>query len=156
MLHIWKVNCTYASSIYNWILIGTVFDFFKSIFQECDLHRSIYECQAFAFSTRTTFDNCLLSNTYGRSLDTLLETSYGWEVWTYGGVIFPNSNGGPISSSLQKVDYFSVSGRECLGERIMDPKARYWYCKTGMYLFFYIWVVEFLNLRWIYLVTFQN
>ena len=109
---------------------------FYSIFQECDLHRSIYECQAFAFSTRTTFDNCLLSNTYGRSLDTLLETSYGWEVWTYGGVIFPNTNsGGPISSNLQKQDYFSVSGRECLGGRTMDPKARYWYCKTGTYHF---------------------
>ena len=119
---------------------------FYSIFQECDLHRSIYECQAFAFSTRTTFDNCLLSNTYGRSLDTLLETSYGWEVWTYGGVIFPNTNnGGPISSSLQKLDYFSVSGRECLGERIMDPKARYWYCKTGKYhfLIFGLWNFEF-------------
>ena len=117
----------------------------RIFFQECDLHRSIYECQAFAFSTRTTFDNCLLSNTYGRSLDTLLETSYGWEVWTYGGLIFPDTNnGGPISSSLQKQDYFSVSGRECLGGRIMDTKARYWYCKTGTHYFLIcIWVMEF-------------
>ena len=78
-----------------------------------------------------TFDNCVLSNIYGLSLDTLLETSYGWEVWTYGGVIFPNSNGSP-SSNLQKQAFFSVSGRECLGGRTMDPKARYWYCKTGI------------------------
>ena len=72
----------------------------------------------------------------------MLETSYGWEVWTYGGVILPNINKGvPSSSSLQKLDYFSVSGRECLGGRIMDPKARYWYCKTGTYpfLIFRLW-----------------
>ena len=78
----------------------------------------------------------------------MLETSYGWEVWTYGGVIFPNSNGGPSSSSLQKLDYFSVSGRECLGGRIMDPKARYWYCKTGTHHFFDTYLgCGILNLR---------
>merc|ERR1719219_2865000 len=80
--------------------------------RECDLHRSIYECQAFAFTPRSTFDNCLLSNVYGLSLDSILETSYGWDVWTYGGVIFP-SVGNRASSSLQQQAIFSVSGREC-------------------------------------------
>ena len=53
------------------------------------------------FRQRATFDNCLLSNGYGLSLDNILETSYGWDVWTYAGVIFPGS-GKSASSSLQQ------------------------------------------------------
>ena len=49
------------------------------------------------FRSRSTFDNCLLSNVYGLSLDTILETSFGWDVWTYGGVIFPNADSTALS-----------------------------------------------------------
>lgn len=38
-----------------------------------------------------------------------------------------------VNLTYKKVHFsgiFSVSGRKCLGGRVMDPSARYWYCRT--------------------------
>ena len=80
-------------------------------------------------------------------MDAIIERTYGWDTWLYSGIIFPDStsaqlNNGKYFKTLfqsfpltQKIvvfsELYSVGGRACLDRRMMDPDARYWYCRTN-------------------------
>merc|ERR1712029_335584 len=58
--------------------------------------------------------------------DDIIERTYGWDTWLYSGIIFPDSTSAQMGNEL-----YSVGGRACLDRRMMDPDARYWYCRTN-------------------------
>ena len=101
----------------------------------------------YSFRSRTTLNNCWLASVQNTNMDAIIERTYGWDTWLYSGIIFPDStsaqlnNGKYFKTLFQSFsvdtknccfsELYSVGGRACLDRRMMDPDARYWYCRTN-------------------------
>eukprot|EP00095_Tigriopus_kingsejongensis_P011025 maker-scaffold109_size355148-snap-gene-0.17 protein:Tk11025 transcript:maker-scaffold109_size355148-snap-gene-0.17-mRNA-1 annotation:"hypothetical protein DAPPUDRAFT_257231" len=82
-------------------------------------------CQAFSYRSYSSAvkRNCMLSDFFGRSIDSELERDFNTQVWEYRG------DSDPRCQRRRSVGY-SVSGKTCQYGAELNPDVRYWYCRT--------------------------
>ncbi|TRY68387.1 hypothetical protein TCAL_01423 [Tigriopus californicus] len=102
---------------------------------ECDRLRlgAREQCQAFSYRqyTSSLTRNCMLSDFFGRNVDSELERDYNTEVWEFQGgsdVRCQQRTFDPVGSGFSRG--YSVSGKACEYGAELNPDVRYWYCRT--------------------------